>query len=49
MGNFNQIIQSFLGQLINIPLINPLSFLYVVLNLILLLFASFSGGGAIPF
>jgi hypothetical protein len=32
------------AQIINIPLINPLSYVYVVLNLVLLIFASFFGG-----
>lgn len=46
MGNFSQIINSFLSQLINIPLINPLSYLYVILNIILLLLAGFLTGGS---
>jgi hypothetical protein len=32
------------AQLVNIPLINPLSYVYVALNIVLLLFATFFGG-----
>ena len=34
-------------QLIGIPLENPLSILYVVLNLVMLLLAAFGGGAAL--
>ncbi|HOJ32552.1 MAG TPA: hypothetical protein PKY35_10125 [Candidatus Hydrogenedentes bacterium] len=47
MGGFDQVIQSLISQIINIPLINPLSFVYVVLNALLLLFSTFlSGSGS---
>ena len=39
------IIDQLLGQIINIPLINPLSYLYIILNLIFLIFATLFGGG----
>jgi hypothetical protein len=33
--------ESLFGELINIPLINPLSFIYVILNIMLLLLGGF--------
>jgi len=43
MDNFGAVIDQFIGQLINIPLINPLSFVYVILNLLLWLTATLFG------
>ncbi len=34
-----QLVQQLWGQLVNIPLQNPLSYLYAILNIILQLFA----------
>jgi len=32
------------GQIINVPLQNPLSYLYVILNILLLVFGTLAGG-----
>jgi hypothetical protein len=38
-----QMLQMVYSQVVNVPLDNPLSYLYVILNIFLLLFASFGG------
>jgi len=51
MGGFGQLIDQFVGQIITIPLTNPLSYVYVVLNLLLLLVGPMLGqlwGGEDP-
>lgn len=40
------LIEGFTQQLIGIPLDNPLSFVYVALNLLALIFATFFGSGS---
>ncbi|MCL4216904.1 MAG: hypothetical protein KJ052_07865 [Candidatus Hydrogenedentes bacterium] len=40
------LIEGFTQQLIGIPLDNPLSYIYVVLNLFALIFATLFGSGA---
>lgn len=42
---FGLLINQLLGQIINIPLINPLSFLYVILNLLAMIIGTVLGGG----
>ena len=49
MGGFGQVLDGFLSQLLNVPLINPLSYVYVFLNFLLLVWASFFGGGTALF
>ncbi len=43
LGGFETLIDQLIAQVLSIPLINPLSYLYVILNLVLLVLATLAG------